>query len=59
MFNKCLTDTYQYLYMINLYLTDPCTNDKLILTDFSIPISIYQYLTVTYHNAYVIKPVSN
>ena len=45
--------------MINLYLTDPCTNDKLILTDFSIPISIYQYLTVTYHNAYVIKPVFN
>ena len=46
--------------MINPYLTDPCTNAKLTLTDFSISISIYQHLTVTYQyliNAYIIKSV--
>ena len=46
--------------MINPYLTDPCTNAKLTLTDFSISVSIYQHLTVTYQyliNAYIIKSV--
>ena len=47
MLNQYLSDTYQYLtdtYMINFYLTDPCTNANLIPTDFLIQINIYQYL---------------
>ena len=46
--------------MINAYLTDPCTNAKLILTDVLIKINIYLYLTAAYQyliNVYNIKPI--
>ena len=42
----------------NPNLSDPCTNTKLILTDFLIWINIYQYSMITYQyliNAYIIK----
>ena len=48
--------------MINLYLTDPCTNADVILTDFLMQINIYKYVTVTYQyliNAYITKPIFN
>ena len=37
----------QYLHDESLYLTDPCSNAKLILTDFSVSVSFPINLTVT------------
>ena len=47
----------QYLHVYSLFNWSS-TNGKLILTNFSTQINIYQYLTVTYQylgNAYIIK----
>ena len=49
MLEQYLTNTY----MINPYFTDRCTSAKLILTNFSTLINIYQYII----NTCIIKPV--
>ena len=61
MFNRYLTNTYQYLHDYSLFNWS-FTNGKLILIDSLNQVNIYQYLTVTYQylvHAYIVKATFN